>query len=59
MNEEEWEERAKWARHGIDKGWITDSICITHDDTTKYWNEEDLKDYNEGGDPCLVVLIVR
>lgn len=44
----------EWLRYGIDKGFCTDSVCGTHD-----WvqmTEEEEKDFDEGGDPCIVIV---
>jgi hypothetical protein len=56
MNIEQWNERADWVTYGKEKGWVTDSICATHDGTYDYMNDEERKEYDEGGDPCDLVL---
>jgi hypothetical protein len=56
MNTEQWNERADWVTYGKEKGWVTDSICATHDGTYEYMNDEERKEYDEGGDPCDLVL---
>jgi hypothetical protein len=45
--EEVWE----WLQIGIDKGWVTEPFCYTHDGDP-YMTEEG----EEGGDPCSPVL---
>jgi len=40
MNTEQWNERADWVQYGIQKGWVTDSICATHDGTYEYATDE-------------------
>ena len=49
--EEVWE----WLQIGIDKGWITEPFCYTHDGDP-YMTEEEEKEWEEGGDPCSPVL---
>ena len=56
MNTEQWNERADWVTYGKEKGWVTDSICATHDGTYEYMNDEEREEYDEGGDPCDLVL---
>lgn len=47
---EVWE----WMQFGIDKGWITEPFCYTHDGDP-YMTEEEEKEWEEGGDPCAPV----
>ena len=56
MTDEQWNERADWVQYGIQKGWVTDSICNTHDGTYQYMNDEERAEWDEGGDPCDLVL---
>jgi hypothetical protein len=49
--EEVWE----WLQIGIDKGWVTEPFCYTHDGDP-YMTEEEEKEWGEGGDPCSPVL---
>lgn len=57
MTEEQWNERADWLQYGIAKGWVTDSFCSTHDGDP-YMDEDELQQWEEGGDPCCVVIKV-
>lgn len=44
-----------WLQIGIDKGWISEPFCNTHDGDP-YMTEEEEKEWEEGGDPCLHVV---
>lgn len=56
MNTEEWNERADWVQYGISKGWCTDSLCNTHDGTYGYMSDDERQQWDEGGDPCDLIL---
>jgi hypothetical protein len=58
VNEKQWNERATWLQFGIEKGWVSDSYCATHDGGSQYWTEEEMLEWEEGGDPCQVVIRV-
>jgi hypothetical protein len=49
------EEIWKWLQIGIDKGWVSDPFCYTHDGDP-YMSEEEEKEWEDGGDPCCPVL---
>jgi hypothetical protein len=44
-----------WLQVGIDKGWVTDPFCYTHDGDP-YMTEEEEKEWEDGGDPCAPVI---
>lgn len=44
-----------WLNNGIDRGWISPPFCNTHEGDT-YMTEEEQQEWEEGGDPCQVVL---
>lgn len=44
-----------WINFGIEKGWITEPFCNTHDGDP-YMTEEEEAEWEEGGDPCLPVV---
>ena len=48
---EVWE----WLQIGIDKGWVTEPFCYTHDGDP-YMSEEEEKEWEDGGDPCAPVI---
>lgn len=43
-----------WLQIGIDKGWISQPFCYTHDGDP-YMTEEE-KEWEDGGDPCSHVV---
>jgi hypothetical protein len=49
--DEVWE----WLQVGIDKGWVTEPFCYTHDGDP-YMTEEEEKEWEDGGDPCAPVI---
>lgn len=49
--DEVWE----WLQVGIDKGWVTEPFCNTHDGDP-YMTEEEEQEWEDGGDPCLPVV---
>lgn len=49
--DEVWE----WLQVGIDKGWVTEPFCYTHDGDP-YMSEEEQQEWEDGGDPCSPVL---
>ncbi len=49
------EEVWTWLQIGIDKGWVTEPFCYTHDGDP-YMTEEEEKEWEDGGDPCAPVL---
>ena len=48
----------KWLQLGIAMGWVSPPYCSTHDGGSDYWSEEEAKEWEEGGDPCQVVIRV-
>ena len=45
----------EWLSHGIEKGWITEPFCNTHDGDP-YMTDEEEQEWEEGGDPCCHVV---
>jgi len=45
-----------WLRNGIDRGWISEPYCHTHDGGIQYMGEEELEEWEQGGDPCEHVV---
>ena len=39
-----------WFQNGIERGWISDVFCDTHEGPP--FTEEEMKEWDEGGDPC-------
>lgn len=48
-------EFGNWLSLGIENGWVTEPFCTTHDGDP-YMNEEDEKEWEDGGDPCCHVI---
>jgi hypothetical protein len=44
-----------WLEMGINKGWVTEPFCNTHDGDP-HMTEEEEKEWEDGGDPCLHVI---
>ena len=47
-----------WVRFGIRMGWVSPIICSTHEGTYEYESEENRADWDEGGDPCVHVMVM-
>ena len=47
-----------WLNNGIERGWITEPFCNTHDGDP-YMTEEEEKEWESGGDPCQVVFKIK
>ena len=59
MNEEisvEDQEFGIWLTNGIERGWVTEPYCNTHDGGYQYMGEEEAAEWDEGGDPCCHVV---
>lgn len=46
-----------WLDFGIAAGFITEPFCHTHDGDP-YMTEEEEKEWEDGGDPCMAVVKV-
>ena len=46
-----------WLENGINRGWITPPFCNTHNGDP-YMTEEEQQEWEDGGDPCQVVVKV-
>jgi hypothetical protein len=47
-----------WLNNGIERGWITEPFCNTHDGDP-YMTEEEQEEWESGGDPCQVVIKIK
>jgi hypothetical protein len=56
--ESDFDEFEIWLDNGIRRGWITEPFCNTHEGDP-YMTEEEHKEWEEGGDPCQVVLKIK
>ena len=44
-----------WFANGVERGWISDVVCATHDGIEPI-SEEEAKEWEDGGDPCQFVV---
>jgi hypothetical protein len=44
-----------WLENGINRKWIAPPFCNTHEGDP-YMTEEEQQEWEDGGDPCQVVL---
>jgi hypothetical protein len=54
-DETDFKEFEIWIQNGIERGWVTEPFCMTHDGDP-YMNEEEQQEWEEGGDPCAHVV---
>ena len=45
-----------WLTNGIERGWISDPYCNTHDGGYEFMGEDEVAEWDEGGDPCCHVV---
>jgi hypothetical protein len=45
-----------WLLIGVKAGWISEPYCATHDGSYRYMTEEELEEWEEGGDPCHTAI---
>jgi hypothetical protein len=48
-----------WLENGIERGWITEPFCNTHDGDPYMTEEEATRVGRSGGDPCQVVFKIK
>jgi hypothetical protein len=53
--ESNFDEFEIWLENGIERGWVTEPFCNTHEGDP-YMNEQEQQEWEEGGDPCQVVI---
>lgn len=46
-----------WIKHGFDKGWCGEAVCIQHEGTP--FTEIEAAAFDRGDDPCLVVVRIN
>lgn len=47
-----------WLMLGVKMGWISYPYCATHDGTYDYMSEDDLMEWEAGGDPCHTAVSI-
>jgi hypothetical protein len=57
-SEADYNEFEIWLNNGIERGWITEPFCNTHDGDP-YMSEEEQEEWESGGDPCQVVFKIK
>lgn len=55
INEKEFD---IWLENGIERGWVTQPFCNTHEGDP-YMTQEEEDEWEAGGDPCQVVIKIR
>jgi hypothetical protein len=48
----------EWLALGLEKEWITKPFCNTHEGY-QFLTDEQEKKFDEGGDPCVVVIQIK
>jgi hypothetical protein len=56
--ESDFDEFEIWLENGIERGWVTEQFCNTHEGDP-YMTEEEQQEWEEGGDACQVVLKIK
>ena len=56
--ESDFDEFEIWLENGIERGWVTEPFCNTHEGDP-YMTDEEQQEWEEGGDPCQVVLKIK
>lgn len=52
--DQRWADFQEWMQHGVNEGWCTLPVCVTHDGLPMTDGEERL--WEEGSDPCQHAL---
>ena len=47
-----------WLQNGVDRGWVTLPFCNTHEGDP-FMTEEEQQEWENGGDPCQLVVKVK
>jgi hypothetical protein len=56
--ESDFDEFEIWLENGIERGWVTEPFCNTHE-SDPFMTDEEMQEWEEGGDPCQVVLKIK
>lgn len=54
--QKEFEEFHRWLEVGVERKWISEPVCETHDGVP--YRIDEAEDFEEGADPCILVLRV-
>ena len=58
ISDDDYLDIAIWINNGIERRWITEPFCNTHDGDP-YMSEEEIEEWDQGGDPCQVVFRIK
>ena len=58
MLNEEYAEFDIWLTNGIERGWVTEPFCNTHEGDP-FMTEEEEQEWEAGGDPCQLVVKIK
>lgn len=47
-----------WLTNGIERGWVTEPFCYTHEGDP-FMSDEEAQEWEDGGDPCSVVVKIK
>jgi hypothetical protein len=56
--ESDFDEFEIWLENGIERGWVSEPFCNTHE-ADPYMTDEEQEEWEAGGDPCQVVLKIK
>jgi hypothetical protein len=55
ISSEEYNLAVAWLQQGVEKGWVSEGFCYTHDGDP-YLTAEEEQEWEDGGDPCTPVV---
>lgn len=44
----------EWVKYGMDKGWCSEAVCVTHDGLPS--TDSEMDEWEDGSDPCEFAL---
>lgn len=47
-----------WLKLGIKMNWISKPYCMTHDGNYEHMTEEEVEEWDQGGDPCHTAISI-
>lgn len=56
MTDEEYQEFLDWLEIGVNRNWVSEPVCATHNGLPN--TEEEEKEWDDGHDPCVPGLRV-
>ena len=58
QQESNYKEFDIWLQNGVERGWVTEPFCNTHDGDP-FMSQEEIEEWEAGGDPCQVVIKIK